>query len=161
MEEKLVRKPETEKPMRHKLWYNQAQGFAYMQLVGELGMTHIPRLFSMMNDVFRERKNRFLLIDARLSRNLLIRKEIRSSFKEKSSNLDLERVAVLVADPSSRMTLKILLSVLGKTNVSRFCTSEKEALAWLKGHSALRGSSSNSCGIFVQDKKDESRIGYE
>jgi|GEM_PF-4420445 len=130
---KSNRKPVSlRRKMKHKLWFNNTQNFAYMQLVGELSMDDIERLFSVLIEVFTAKNRHYLLIDVRLSQGLLSQKEIRNSFRERSLDVGLDRIAVLGASHANRMTLKILLSVLGKTNVSRFCSTEREALTWLK-----------------------------
>lgn len=118
-------------PMNHKLWYNQIQGFAYMQLVGELSRDDILTLFSMIEKVFEGKPNHHLLADLRLCPGTVPDKQLRDLFKQKAHEIGLDRIAVLGADPASRMAFKILLSVLGKTDATRFCESEKDALAWL------------------------------
>ena len=131
-EKMSIRKPGILNTTRHRLWYNNVQGFAYMQIVGELGMGEVSRLFSVMDEVFSGKKNHNLLIDVRLSKGLFSQKEVRDNFKKKSLDIGLDRIAVLGASYANRMTLKILLSVLGKRHVSRFCTTEKDAMIWLK-----------------------------
>lgn len=118
---------------QHKLWYNKVQDFAYMQLVQELSRDDILTLFSALDRVFGTRAKHRLLIDMRLCPGTAPDKQLRDLFKERARQIGLDRIAVLGADAMSRMSLKIILAVLGKTSATRFCMTEMEAMLWLRG----------------------------
>lgn len=116
----------------HKLWFNHVQKFAYMQLTGELRHEDLIALFAKLDEVFRGADNHNLLVDMRLSPGTVPDKQLRDLFHEQAARIGLDRVAVLGADSASRMTFKILMTLLHKTDVTRFCKTENQALTWLK-----------------------------
>lgn len=74
-----------------------------------------------------------LIIDLRSSPGTIPSKELRERFKQGANDICLDRAAILGAGPASLMTFRILFSVPGKTEVTRFCDTEQEALVWMRG----------------------------
>ncbi|MBD3285310.1 hypothetical protein GF338_03135 [candidate division WOR-3 bacterium] len=79
-------------------------------------------------------KRRLVLVDMSHDKDpSSMSKEARKAYAEHTEIIKPEKVAMVGANPVARMVAKIALSIMGRSDITKFFKTEDEALAWLKG----------------------------
>lgn len=125
--------------MKHKAYYDVKHEVARMDIIGEIPqdidaqheLAH--QLVKGVEEALEGKDHRHLLIDVSETPSMYqLNRETRKILKEGGNRLGIERIAVVGADPITRMMIKVIVVLLRKSD-SKFFKTEDEALGWLKG----------------------------
>jgi hypothetical protein len=119
--------------MSYRMWYNGEVGAVYFKTSEILNKPDVEQAITQIRTLLADAKNRYLIADMSEASGKVIEKEARQVIKSRSDEIPLDKFAVIGASPSVRMIAKIVLSLLGRSDSSKFFKTEGEALAWLKG----------------------------
>jgi len=95
----------------------------------------IPEFFSRMRAMLDGRGHRNIIGDVTDAAQQKYTKKFRQMIADESESLNLDRVAILGANPVLKMMAKVLLAVIGKKLLveANFFSKEDDAFEWLKG----------------------------
>ncbi|MBN2379309.1 STAS/SEC14 domain-containing protein [candidate division WOR-3 bacterium] len=119
--------------MKHKVHYDEKNTTAEVKYVGDISVDDVDRITERLNEVLEGKTERSAISDISESPFMQIGKEAKMKMAEIGKTLNLDRVAVVGANPMNRMMGKIVLALFGKSQESKFFKTKVEALGWLKG----------------------------
>lgn len=118
--------------MKHKLYYDEENKLVVLEVEDEFTLEEAKETMKLMRDSFADKAPYSFLLDLeKLSSDL--DRDTRRLLQTEAGNVGIARMAMVVTSPMTRMTAKIVLSVIGKRNETGFFKTRDEALAWLKG----------------------------
>lgn len=118
--------------MKYELWYDEGRGVLYLKTFTLLTREDIEGLLPLVEKHFEGKPHRHLLADMSENPAGFVDQEARRLLKSEADSIRFDKFAVVGASPATRMITKIAITLLGKSDVSRFFKTEEEALAWLK-----------------------------
>jgi len=120
--------------VKYEVKKDKENGLLRLVIYSSLVKADVDELMPIMAAELDKMKRRLVLVDMSQDKNpSSMSKEARKAYKEHAAAINTEKVAMVGANPVTRMTAKIALSVLGQSDRTRFFKSEEEAFVWLKG----------------------------
>jgi len=119
--------------MKHKLWYDELNQIVRLSITGKVNEDEARQLLSQADKLYEGLNYPTLLCD--LSRGVwpVTPKDTRKVLRERGVKIGLKRIAFLGMSPSLRMVAMVVASIWKASKTTKFCETEQEALAWLKG----------------------------
>jgi hypothetical protein len=118
--------------MKHKLYYDEQNKIVVMDVEGDFTFEEAKETMKLMRDSFADKAPYPFLLDLeKLSSDL--DRDTRKHLQVEAGNVGIARMAMVVTSPMTRMTAKIVSSVIGKRNETGFFKTREEAVRWLKG----------------------------
>lgn len=118
--------------MKHKIYYDEQNKVVVMDVSGGFTFEEAKETMEIMRDSFADKAPYPFLLDlGKLSSDL--DRETRKHLQAEAGNVGIARMAMVVTNPMTRMTAKIVSAVIGKKSDTGFFKTREEALAWLKG----------------------------
>lgn len=118
--------------MKYKTWYDVDNEVLYLKTFTQLTAKDIEELLPQIDEHFEGKHHRYILADMSENSSGFVDREARKLLKARSDAIKFDKMAVIGARPATRMVTKVALKILGKSDVSQFHKTEKEALAWFK-----------------------------
>jgi len=119
--------------MNYDVWFDESNRIVYLKTYHTLTENDVHELMEVAGKKFEGKEIRYSLIDLSEATSEPIQKGTREAFKKYADSLTYDKVAIVGANPTTRMLAKIALAVVGKSKVAKFFKTEEEALKWLKG----------------------------
>lgn len=114
------------------IYYDEEQQILFAKPLRNFSAGEMKILLEEMAEKLEDKERRCLVADVSLVPTLQLNRETRKLLQEQGKRLALEMMAIVGASPITRMLAKIVTTVLGIRNTSRFFKTTDEALAWLK-----------------------------
>ncbi|NLI97729.1 STAS/SEC14 domain-containing protein [bacterium] len=118
--------------MNYEMRFDEKRGVLYVKTLAMLEKADVDEILPKVAECFEGKEHRYILGDLSQNPSGLLSKDARNAFKENAKYLDVEKIAIIGANPSIRMIAKIALTIMGSSNIAKFFKTEDEALAWLK-----------------------------
>ncbi|NLI97722.1 STAS/SEC14 domain-containing protein [bacterium] len=119
--------------MNYEMWFDEKNGVLYVKTLAMLERADVEDIIPEVAEMLAGKEHRYILGDLAQNPSGLLTKDARTAFKENAENLQVDKIAIIGANPSIRMIAKIALTIMGKSDIAKFFKTEEEALVWLKG----------------------------
>lgn len=119
--------------LRHKVHFDKTHGVARIEHYDLITVDDAKRLVDGLAEIFKGKTRRLLLDDSSNVSAAKMDKETRAIFDGAGERLKIDKVAVFGADPMTRMMSRIIFTIAGRMDSTKFFKTEDEALEWLKG----------------------------
>jgi len=119
--------------MNYKVWFDEKNGILRVDMFQTLVEEDIHEIVPMVEKEFEGRQHQYILADLSKSTSDPISQSARKAFKKYTDSMNYDRIAVIGLNPATRMIAKIVLGIIGKSDVSKFFKTDEEAITWLKG----------------------------
>lgn len=119
--------------MKHRVYYEQENGVLRVEIVGELMYEEASPIIHTIQKELAVREHGYILADMSRTPSFQLDRKTRKILQEEAVTLNLDKIAIVGANPVIRMLAKVLVTVIGRGKSSQFFKTDKEALAWLKG----------------------------
>jgi hypothetical protein len=119
--------------VRHRAYYDEENGVARIVHYDVIYADDARQLVDTLKTLLEGKSPKLLLDDSTRVSASKMDKETRKIFMGAGDAVELDRVAVFGADPMTRMMSKIVFTVAGKIDSTKYFKTEEEALRWLKG----------------------------
>jgi hypothetical protein len=117
--------------MQHRIWFDPNDDLLRFNIVGRFSREDAKETLAEVKKLLEGKKRRFFLADISASPNLTIDRDTRKILQQDSP--EFEKVALVGATPVTRMISKVIVTVVGRSAVTKFCKTQEEALLWLRG----------------------------
>lgn len=128
-----ARTAERTEEMNYTIRYDEEHDALYVKTLAMLTAEDVHEMIPKIKEIFKGKGHRRVIGDISQNPAGLLSKDARNAFRSFADELVFDKIAIIGANPATRMIAKIALQVMGRANVSRFFQSEEEALDWLKG----------------------------
>lgn len=132
--------------MKHRIWYDEANGVLREKIIGSLDEDEVPEFLAKVDEIFKGMKQCHAVIDLSEATSQMYTSRGRKKLAEGSAKLGYnEKVAIVGASPRVKMLAKVLIAgarMFGKPIATRFFGSDDEALAWLREEVQKEGAKS-------------------
>lgn len=119
--------------MKHKIYYDEDKQLLHIEFIGDVTVEDCAEIASVLKSLTAEQKSGGFLIDVAGTRTTtLVDKELRQALSQEFVDVGKVKTAIIGATPVLRMLVKALVAMIGTSDISRFFTTEEEAIAWLK-----------------------------
>jgi len=118
--------------MNYEVWLVESLKIVYLKTFHMLTEQDVHELMKLAETKFEGKEIDYSLIDLSEATSEPVTKGTREAFKKYADSLVYKKVAVVGANPSTRMLAKIALAVAGKSKIAKFFKTQEEALVWLK-----------------------------
>lgn len=119
--------------VRHKVYYDDENGVARIIHYDAIYSDDAREMVDTLETLLEGKSPRLLLDDSSRVSASKMDKETRGIFMGAGDKLGIDRVAVFGADPMTRMLSKIIFTIAGKIDSTKYFKTEEDALRWLKG----------------------------
>lgn len=119
--------------MNYKLWYDAERKIIYLKTFKTMTAEDVHQLMAQAAEEFEGKEADFSLIDMTDAGTEHLGKDTRDAFKQYADSLEYKKIAIVGANPVTRMLARVALAVTGKSKIARFFKTEAQALEWLKG----------------------------
>lgn len=117
----------------YEMWFDEENGVLKVRTLAMLERNDVDEIISKIAEFYEGKEHRYLMGDLSDNPSGLLSKGARTAFKENADNFAVDKIAIIGANPSTRMIAKIALTIMGKSNIASFFKTKEEALTWLKG----------------------------
>jgi hypothetical protein len=117
-----------------KTWFDEENKVLRIRFYEQWTEDDIPEFFSLIKRLLEGKEKRYVLADLSDAAPQHYSKEFRRVFAENVSRLEIQKAAMLGANPALKIMARVLLSVIKEKNMFevRFFNKASEALEWLK-----------------------------
>jgi hypothetical protein len=119
--------------MNYKIWYDEEAGVAYLKVINMLNADDVHGILPGLDKLLEDKDHRYVVVDLINNPPGLLDQPARKAFKSYAKSIDFDKIAMFGAKPFIRMLAKAAVMALGKFDITKFFSSEEEALRWLKG----------------------------
>ena len=119
--------------VRHRVYYDEENGVARIVHYDVICADDARQFLETLAILLEDKSLKLLLDDSTRVSASRMDKETRKIFMGAGDALGVDRVAVFGADPMTRMMSKIIFTIAGKIDSTKYFKTEEEALRWLKG----------------------------
>jgi len=117
--------------MQHQIWYDNEDDLVRLNIIGKFSKDDARETLTQVSKLLENSQRRYFLADISGSPNLTIDRDTRKVLQGGSP--EFERVALVGATPVTRMIAKVIVTVVARSATTKFCKTQEEALAWLRG----------------------------
>jgi|GEM_PF-5626941 len=118
--------------MEHKLWFEEKNQITRLEVVGKIEAGEMRELLRKADEIYANIAYPVLLCDVSRGEWPVITRGSRKVLRERGVKIGLKRVAFLNVPSTMHIVGKMLASIWGVLEGTRFFTSEEEAVLWLK-----------------------------
>ncbi len=115
-------------PIRHDVWFDELVGVVRIRMHRENTPENIRSMLKEAAELLRGKARRLVITD--LTGSTVLNHECRAIVAKEGPPFD--RFAFVGASPVVRVLGKTIMLLVGKSDKTRFCTSDAEAVAWIK-----------------------------
>ncbi|MBN2379307.1 STAS/SEC14 domain-containing protein [candidate division WOR-3 bacterium] len=119
--------------LRHEIFYNTEFEAAYIVHYDRVNADDARQIIDSVAELLEGKKHRYMVDDISRVSMTKLDKETRAVFAKAGEKIQLEKIAMIGADPMTRMMSKVVVALTGEAKRTKFFRTEQEALAWLKG----------------------------
>jgi hypothetical protein len=119
--------------VRHKVFFDEEKGVAVIIHYDIIHADDAREMIDVLETILEGKSPKLLLDDSSRVSASRMDKETRKIFMGAGEKVGLDRVAVFGADSMTRMMSKIIFTIAGKIDSTKYFKTEEEALSWLKG----------------------------
>lgn len=119
--------------IRHKIYYDEQNSVARIEHYDTVNADDARRIVDAVAKLLEGKEHRYMMDDISRVSMAKLDKETRKEFAKAGERIQLEKIAMVGADPMTRMMSKVVVTLSGDAKRTKFFKTEKEALAWLKG----------------------------
>jgi hypothetical protein len=116
--------------MKHGLWWDEDNGCARLDLVGEFTPEEATQAMSDIVEMLQGQGRRLLVVDHTHSPRAVSR-ETRAALEESAARVDHDKLAFFGMTNLNRIVARVIIAMIGKSSHTRFFKTEDEALAWI------------------------------
>jgi hypothetical protein len=118
--------------MNYEMWFDEENGVLCVKTLAMLEKADVDEILPKVAEYLEGKEHRYILGDLSQNPTGLLSKDARNAFKDNAKYLEVEKIAIIGANPSIRMIAKIALTIMGSSDIAKFFKTEEEAIAWLK-----------------------------
>ncbi|MBD3286603.1 hypothetical protein GF338_09735 [candidate division WOR-3 bacterium] len=122
--------------LRHEVYYDDENGVARIVHYDLIYADDAREFLKILEVLYTDKSPKLLLDDSSRVSAAKMDKETRQIFMGAGEKLGIDKVAVFGADPMTRMMSKIIFTIAGKIDSTKYFKTEDEALKWLKGEAS-------------------------
>lgn len=118
--------------LRHKIFYDEECGAAHIVHFDQVNADDARQIIDAVAQLLEGKPHRYMMDDISRVSMAKIDKETRKEFAKAGDKIQLEKIAMVGADPMTRMMSKVVVTLSGDAKRSKFFKTEAEAVAWFK-----------------------------
>jgi hypothetical protein len=114
--------------VEHKVYYDGDYGIGHVDIIGELTRDDAERIIASLEDMFNGKGHCYVLTMMSTPSSFPLGQGAQKALGREGNNPDLSRIAIVGAESVIRMLAKVIVTVLGKADNSRFLKVEEKKL---------------------------------